>query len=310
MTRILLVDIIRAMKKPTPVIVVHGGAGAWQENLDRLEIARTACDLAARAGQAVLLDGGSALDAVEVAVRVLEDSPVLDAGRGSYLNARGEIEMDAMIMDGGTLDIGAVAAVQRVRYPISLARELLSIDGTNFLVGQGAEAFADSIGFPRCSHQDLFVDPLAQQTKGTGITNDTVGAVARDGNGDLAAATSTGGTRGKLPGRVGDSPLVGSGAYADNQSAAVSATGYGEALMKVLISKQVCDYIAAGLPAQRACLAAIELLGKRVSGTGGIIAVEANGQVGVGFNTYAMPYAFVTGDGQIVTGERTMPDTA
>ena len=133
-----------------PVIIVHGGAGPW-EDLDRLQPGQIACEAAAQAGQKVLLDGGSALDAVEVAVRVLEDSPALDAGRGSYPNARGEIEMDAMIMDGRTLDIGAVAAVQRMRYPVSLARELLSVQDTNFLVGPGAESFADSIGFQRAA---------------------------------------------------------------------------------------------------------------------------------------------------------------
>ena len=153
-------SIIRWMKNKA-VILVHGGAGAWEEDLNRLKAGRIACEAAAQAGQAVLLGGGSALDAAEVAVRVLEDGPSLDAGRGSYPNARGEIEMDAMIMDGRTLDIGAVASVQRMRYPISLARELLSLHNTNFLVGLGAESFADSVGFPRCDHEDLIVDPAS-----------------------------------------------------------------------------------------------------------------------------------------------------
>lgn len=286
-----------------PVIIVHGGAGAWEEDLNRLEVARAACEAAAHAGQVVLLDGGSALDGAEVAVRVLEDSPVLDAGRGSYLNARGEIEMDAMIMDGRRLNIGAVAAIQCMRYPVSLARELLDVDGTNFLVGSGAEAFADSIGFPRCSHMDLVVDPAIMNSGGSSPTSDTVGAVALDGNSNLAAATSTGGTRAKLPGRVGDSPLVGSGAYADNLTAGVSATGRGEELMKILISKQVCDFVAAGLTAADACQAAVRLLDRRVQGTGGLIAIDAHGRIGFAFNTFAMPYAFAVGEAPIIVGQ-------
>ncbi len=284
------------------VIVVHGGAGAWEEDLDKLKVARVACEEAARAGQSVLLKGGSALDAVEVAVRVLEDSPALDAGRGSYLNAHGEIEMDALIMDGRTLELGAVGAVQKIRYPISLARELLSIDDTNFLVGPGAELFADRIGFPRCEHHDLLIDPDLWDQDQSGLTSDTVGAVALDGSGDVAAATSTGGTRAKLPGRIGDSPLVGCGAYADNLTAAVSATGRGEDLMKIMISKQVCDFVAAGLTAREACDSALELLRRRVQGSGGLIAIDANGRIGCAYNTFAMPYAHATNGSTIVVG--------
>ena len=289
--------------KKNPVVLVHGGAGAWEADLKRLEAGRNACDAAALAGQTVLLDGGSALDAVEVAVRVMEDSPALDAGRGSYLNANGEVEMDAMIMDGLTLGLGAVAAVRRVLYPISLARELLAVDGTNFLVGYGAELFADSIGFPRCEHSELLVDPSIWGNQPAGITRDTVGAVALDREGNLAAATSTGGTRAKLPGRVGDSPLIGSGGYADNLTAAVSATGRGEDLMKILISKQVCDFVAAGLPAHEACQAAMRMLDQRVGGAGGVIAVDAAGRIGVAYNTYAMPYAYAVGADSVAGGQ-------
>lgn len=285
-----------------PVIIVHGGAGPW-EDLDRLKPGQIACEAAAQAGQKVLLDGGSALDAVEVAVRVLEDSPALDAGRGSYPNARGEIEMDAMIMDGRSLDIGAVAAVQRMRYPVSLARELLSLPDTNFLVGPGAESFADSIGFPRCEHEDLIVDPTAWDPDAVGPMSDTVGAVARDAEGNLAAATSTGGTRAKLPGRVGDSPLIGAGAYADNLNAAVSATGRGEELMKILASKLVCDFVSAGLEAQDACQSAIRILDNRVNGKGGLIAIDGNGLIGFAYNTNAMPHAYAIGDSSITVGQ-------
>ncbi len=300
-----------------PAIIVHGGAGAWNLTSDRLTEAIEACHAAAEAGQKVLLAGGSALDGVETAVNILEDAPMLDAGRGSYLNANGDVEMDALIMDGRDLNMGAVAAVSRVRYPISLARRVMTDSEHTFIVSAGADAFADSIGFPRCDVEELLVGTELERYQALkarehyetveiftepGSMGDTVGAVAIDQNGNVATATSTGGTRKKLPGRVGDSPLVGSGGYADNWTAAVSATGYGEALMKVLISKQVCDFVAAGLSAQSACEAAIRLLEERVDSKGGVIAVDRTGKIGFSFNTDGMPYAFVVGDGEIING--------
>ena len=298
-------------------IIVHGGAGAWKRREGNLPQAVTACEDAAAEGQRILNEGGSALDAVEAAVRILEDCPVLDAGRGSYLNAAGDVEMDAIIMDGATLNLGAVGAVQRVRHPISLARRVLTDTEHSLLVAYGAEAFADRIGFPRCDVTELLVgEELAKfhalqeepDYDTATIFNEegsmgTVGAVALDLSGNLAAATSTGGTRKKLPGRVGDSPLVGSGAYADNWSAAASATGYGEALMKVVISKRVCDYVATGLDAQGACEAAIRVLAERVQGRGGIIAVDPRGHVGFAYNTAAMPHASALGDSAVESGE-------
>ena len=282
----------------TIAIIVHGGAGAWGASDDRLEQAKAACAEAAEIGRAILLKGGSALDAVEAAVNVLEDCPILDAGRGSYPNAEGDVEMDALIMDGRDLSMGAIAAIQRVRHPISLARRVMAESGHNFLVGLGADAFADSIAFPRCSVEELLVKDLhldeiiTTQPAEPAAIGDTVGAVALDMNGNLAAATSTGGTANKRAGRVGDSPLVGSGAYADNWTAAVSATGYGEALMRVVISKRVCDFVGTGLSARSACESAIRVLEERTAGKGGLIAVDARGQVGWAFNTRAMPYAY------------------
>lgn len=283
-------------------IVVHGGAGAWVLDSERLREGLAACRQAALAGHAVLAAGGRALDAVETAVHLLEDCPALDAGRGSYLNANGEVEMDALIMDGRSLDLGAVAAIQHVRHPISLARQVMEQTKHTFLVAAGADAFADRIGFPRCGVEELVVGTAVNPAAAHGPLGDTVGAVALDALGDLAAATSTGGTREKLPGRVGDSPLVGSGGYADNRTAGVSATGHGESLMKVLISKQVCDYVATGLSAQAACEAAIRLLAERVGGEGGLIALDAGGRVGVAFNTAAMPYAYVVVGEEVVEG--------
>jgi beta-aspartyl-peptidase (threonine type) len=250
----------------------------------------------------LLLDGGSALDAVEAAVRILEDCPEMDAGRGSHPNTLGEIEMDALIMDGASLNLGAVAAVQRIRYPISLARRLMENGRHNFLVGTGAELFADSIGFPRCETADLLVVEARREGQPASLEGDTVGAVALDADGNLASATSTGGVRDQLPGRVGDSPLVGSGGYADNRTAAVGATGRGEDLMKVIISKQVCDFVAAGLSAQKACDAAIKLLEERVDGRGGLIAIDSSGEIGIAFNTRMMPHAYVVENGVVISG--------
>ena len=298
-------------------IIVHGGAGAWKRRDGKLPQAVAACADAAAEGQRLLAEGGSALAAVEAAVRILEDSPVLDAGRGSYLNAAGNVEMDAIIMDGETLNLGAVAAVQRVLHPISLARHVLTDIEHSLLVAYGAEAFADRIGFPRCDVTELLVGDELEKFNALQDNPDydtaaifteegsmgTVGAVALDQAGNLAAATSTGGTRKKLPGRVGDSPLVGSGAYADNWTAAASATGYGEALMKVVISKRVCDFVGNGLAAQGACDAAIRVLEERVKGKGGIIAIDPRGNVGFAYNTAAMPYAFARGTDPIESGE-------
>lgn len=294
----------------TIAIIVHGGAGGWSLSEARRLEAITACAEAAAAGRSLLLDGGSALDAVEAAVRILEDCPVLDAGRGSYPNADGNVEMDALIMDGRDLGMGAIAAIQRVRHPVSLARRVMEESGHNFLVGGGAEAFADSIDFPRCSVEELLVNDLHIEEFSTSdklnsavaAMGDTVGAVAMDASGNLAAATSTGGTANKLAGRVGDSPLVGSGAYADNWTAAVSATGYGEALMRVVISKRVCDFVGTGLSARSACESAIRVLEERTGGEGGLIAVDARGQVGWAYNTQAMPYAYAIDDNEVVTG--------
>ena len=287
----------------TLAIIVHGGAGGWNQSAARKQEAIAACAQAAEAGQAILRQGGSAVDAVEAAVNILEDCPVLDAGRGSYPNAEGNVEMDALIMDGRDLNLGAIAAIQRVRHPISLARRVMLESGHSFLVGAGADAFADDIGFERCSVEELLIDDLhIDEMIPTSAIGDTVGAVALDIHGNVAAATSTGGTANKRAGRVGDSPLVGSGAYADNWTAAVSATGYGEALMRVVISKRVCDFVGTGLSARSACEAAIRVLEERTGGVGGLIAVDARGQVGWAHNTAAMPYAYGVNDDAVVSG--------
>ncbi len=302
-----------------PAIIVHGGAGAWKLDSPRLQEGIAACQAAAAAGQKILLAGGSSLDAVEAAVHILEDCPALDAAVGSYLTTEGKVEMDALIMDGRTLDLGCVAAVERVRHPISLAREVMHKTEHSVLVGEGASKFADAIGFPRCDPAELIIEDervhhekiqeLAQYHPSDvfvipGSMGDTVGAVAIDQAGNLAAATSTGGTRNQLPGRVGDSPLVGSGGYADNFSGAVSSTGHGESLMKMVISKQACDFMGIGMNPMEACTAAINKLAQRMgeNGKGGLIAIDRYGRIGYYFNTDGMPYAHVSGEGEIVSG--------
>ncbi len=293
-----------------PSLIVHGGA--WSIPKTEVEDHVNGCRVAAQAGWDVLTKGGSALDTVEAAVRVLEDDPTYDAGRGSVLNADGDIEMDAIIMDGTTLNTGAVAAIQRVQHPITVARLVMERSEHNLLVGTGAEAFARRMGVPVCPQVNLITErelerwQMAQKSghepTRKEFTHDTVGAVARDVNGHLAVATSTGGTFNKLPGRVGDSPLIGSGAYADDLCGAASATGWGESLMKIVISKSACDLIANGLTAQEAADAAIKRLADRVNGHGGIIVIDAQGSAGYARNTPGMAYAYVTAEGNIIAG--------
>lgn len=273
-----------------PVLVVHGGAGFFPEEQHAASLA--GCRTAALAGWQCLLSGASALDAVEAAVRVLEDDPHFDAGRGSFFNREGVVQMDAIVMDGRTLDLGAVAAVERIRHPVTLARWVMERSPHNVIVGPGAMAFAESEGMPLCDPSELsgtyaYDDPRAQRP------SDTVGAVALDMHGNFAVATSTGGMPNKWPGRVGDSPLVGSGAYADNLSGAASATGDGEKLMRIVISKTACDLLQAGRNAQDVAGEVLRLLSARTGGLGGVIIVDRWGRVGLAHTTPHMPHAYL-----------------
>jgi beta-aspartyl-peptidase (threonine type) len=279
-----------------PIIVVHGGAGAWPRFPERIAPALAACERAAAAGRAIVAAAGAALDAVEAAVRVLEDEPVLNAGRGSYANTAGEVEMDALLMDGADLRLGAVAAIQRVRNPVALARAVMDRTPHTLLVGNGASRFADEIGFPRCDVAELLAGRSAPVA-------DTVGAVARDAAGNVAVAASTGGIPRKLPGRVGDTPLVGSGAYADNATCAVTATGDGEALMRITISRLVRDLVERGATPQEACDAAMIVLSARTGGQGGLIALDGHGRAGASFNSPAMPVAVAFADGRVASAD-------
>lgn len=293
-----------------PAIVVHGGAGhlgpddpasSGGADAPRLEGVRRA----AEAGWAVLRAGGSAVDAVEAAVRVLEDDPTFNAGTGACLTAAGDVELDASIMDGATLACGGIAAVKDVKNPVGLARRVMERSPHVLLAGPGASAFAREVGIPPHPNA-LLVTPRqrarweaaragARAARKTG----TVGAAARDARGHLAAATSTGGMELKRAGRVGDTPLIGCGTYADDARAAVSCTGHGERIIQVTLARHAADLAAAGLPPMEAARAAVAMLGERVKGEGGLILIGPAGEVGFAHNTPVMSRAWTGPDGVI-----------
>jgi beta-aspartyl-peptidase (threonine type) len=252
-----------------------------------------------------LVAGMSALDAVEHAVKMLEADPTYDAGRGAFLNEAGEVELDAIIMDGRTLEFGAVAAMQNILHPVSVARKVMDETEHCLLVGPGALSFAKRMGFEELIPQALlterelaFFESIKNKTSFKTHhpfefePRDTVGAVAMDSEGNFAVATSTGGTARKLRGRVGDSPIVGAGAYADNYLGAVSATGWGESIMKVILSKRVCDQFH-HTDAMDAAKRGVQYLQDRVNGLGGVIGINAAGEYAFAFNTKRMARGFV-----------------
>jgi L-asparaginase / beta-aspartyl-peptidase len=329
-----------------PALIVHGGA--WNIPNDSVDRCKTGCLAALNAGWSILSSGGSAIDAIEAVIVVLENDPVFDAGYGSHLNLDGQVECDAIIMNAATLRAGSVAAVQRIRNPIRLARKVLEECPHMMLVGGGAERFAESHGVPLCDPEELIAPAEREAWQSCrqdehaaanhrGHEQGTVGAVALDANGALFAATSTGGTCCKLPGRVGDSPLIGCGCYADIEAGGVSATGYGEAIMKVVLAKTATDFLrdsrVAGMqnpasshaaqnraatsaviasPAMRAARHviassvmraaqdAIALLARKTGGTAGLILLDRDGVPGFAFNTPRMAYAYVAPDGTFV----------
>lgn len=339
-------------------IIVHGGAGTFAA--ERHELATAGCRKAALVGWRVLQAGGSALDAVEAAVRALEDNSTFNAGTGSTLTAEGKIEMDAGMMEGHTLNVGAVAGVEYIKNPISLARKVLESQHV-LLIGRGAGDFAAESGLPLCTLDDLMTErqyqnwqavqqkqaeqqeqrareareasetsenaegreeprylrrevwSLPGNDRGTQVSarpsaasgkpeakedeqkHGTVGAAALDMSGNLAAATSTGGIFNKYPGRVGDSPLVGCGFYAD-EYAAVSCTGQGEDFMRLLVAKRAADFVARGDNASTAAEAAIGVLGAKADGRGGLILVDRLGNVGFAWNTENLARAYMAGE--------------
>jgi L-asparaginase / beta-aspartyl-peptidase len=291
---------------PDPVLVVHGGA--WAIPDDMVEAHLNGVRSAMAAGWRVLEGGGPALDAVEEAVVIMEDDETFDAGRGSFLNRDGKVQLDALIMDGGTLRAGGVGCVERLRNPVRAARKILSDSPHVYFVAEGAERFAAEHGIPLCRNQDLIIPREVERLRefqarpadakadlfAPTISHDTVGAVALDGAGNIAAATSTGGTLNKAPGRLGDSSLIGCGCYADNQTAAASTTGWGEPIMKLVLAKWAADRVATGSLPEWVAAEAINYLKDRVNGHGGMILLDARGRFGIAHNTPRMAWALKT----------------
>jgi beta-aspartyl-peptidase (threonine type) len=283
-------------------LVVHGGA--WDMPDDVVAAHKSGVQEALKAGWAVLSKGGSAVDAVEAAIMVMEDNDTFNAGRGSFLNASGEVELDASIMDGKTFKAGAVAAVQTIRHPISLARRIMEESDHILLVGMGATRFAREHGIQTCSQDDLIVmreierwreaqrskkPPAKGPSRKKKVAHDTVGAVALDRAGNIASGTSTGGTPNKYPGRVSDSPLIGCGTYAENAVGGASATGWGESMIRVVMAKSIIDRMSLnGGDPEQAAQEGIKTLARNVDGMGGVIALSPEGKIGIAFNTRRM----------------------
>ncbi len=310
-----------------PVLVIHGGAWAIPDDMVEAHIRGVSRALAA--GWRVLERAGSggcaALDAVEEAVVIMEDDETFDAGRGSFLNRDGKVQLDALIMDGATLRAGGVGCVERLRNPVRAARKVLSESPHVYFVGEGAEKFAAEHGIALCDNKDLIIpreverlreyqaDAARRKSEKSSpdgndlfapdsdedaddmtISHDTVGAVALDRNGNIAAATSTGGTLNKAPGRLGDSSLIGCGCYANDESAAVSTTGWGEPIMKLVLAKWTADRIQAGNLPEWSAQEAMNYLKQRLNGHGGIIVLDPEGHIGIAHNTPRMAWACKT----------------
>ena len=289
------------------VLVAHGGAGDYSKMTPPIiEARREGMVKAIRVGYAVLAGGGASLDAVEATIRELEDSGLYDAGRGAYYTKEGVPEMDAAIMDGRTLQAGSVASVKRIANPIHLARLVMEKTPHVLLVAEGAEEFAKSQGIELVSPYYFYNEREwkrfqdAQQAKQAGDGHGTVGVVALDKAGNLAAGTSTGGTVLKMPGRVGDSPIIGAGTYANNDSCAVSATGTGEFFMRNVVASDICArvrYLNVTVQQAAGDVVMKELVEQK--GDGGVIVLDRRGNIATPFNTTGMMTAIVHGDGKI-----------
>jgi beta-aspartyl-peptidase (threonine type) len=317
-------------------LVLHGGAGVIERaTMDpKMEASyRASIKQAAEAAAKVLDSGGSSVDAVEAAIQILEDDPLFNAGRGAVFTAEGKNELDAAIMDGATLKAGAVAGVTRTRHPISLARAVMEKSPHVMLIGAGADAFAAEVGLEQVDPSFFFTErrwqSLVKQLKKEGrpipprpagappepvsslvpVESEgahkygTVGVVALDRQGNIAAGTSTGGTQAKRWGRVGDSPIIGAGTYASNRSCAVSATGTGEYFIRLTVAREVCALVEyKGMPLQAAADQVIHKELKALNGDGGLIALTPDGQLAWSFNTPGMFRARMREGGKLETG--------
>ena len=290
----------------TPVLVVHGGA--WAIPDDMVEAHLQGVRQAVTSGWRLLERGGTAMDAIEAAVTTMEDDETFDAGRGSFLNRDGRVQLDALMMDGATLRAGGVGCVERIRNPIQAARLVLEKSPHVYFVAEGAERFAQEHGVQLCQNEELIIEREVRRLKeaqakqaagkpdltfaGPGFGCDTVGAVALDMHGNIAAGTSTGGTLNKAPGRVGDSSLIGCGCYADNQGAAASCTGWGEPIMKLVLAKRGSDRVREGRTPEMIVNEAINHLHARLKAHGGMILLDVQGRFGIAHNTPRMAWAY------------------
>jgi len=293
-------------------IVVHGGAAFWRQYIRR---GLAGVSASASAGAEILRRGGSALDAVEAAVSVMEDDPVFNAGRGSSLTMKGTVEMDAAIMDGRDLSAGAVAMLRSMKNPVRLARLVTEKTDHVLLAGEEAERLGRLFSLPRINpitpeRRRIFIElkkgnpnSRARWMKKNAqllrqhpelLSSDTVGAVAMDSMGDFAAAASTGGVVLKLPGRIGDTPQIGCGLYSDNRSGAATFTGLGEIAVRLVLSKATCALMERGLPAPKAATMGIQDASRRLRGDAGIIAIDRKGRIAAVHNTPLMPWAYST----------------
>ncbi|XP_050080800.1 probable isoaspartyl peptidase/L-asparaginase GA20639 [Anopheles maculipalpis] len=287
-----------------PVLIVHGGAGTVSD--DRIPGKLRGVTLAAKVGYQVLARNGSVLEAVEQAVRIMEADRYFNAGYGSVLNAEGDVEMDASIMDGATKATGSLSGVRDLLHPISLARAVMEYSGHNFLIGDGLHSFALDRGFRFLDPPGQLVTQYAKDVLDDWKASDqsyrsgeggTVGAVAIDANGNIAATTSTGGVTGKRVGRVGDTPIIGSGTYADNRLGGVSLTGDGDIIMKVCIAYDVLRTAElTGREIQPVADELLDTMSAALGGTAGLVGVDSDGNVVVAHNSQHMSWAYQRGD--------------
>jgi L-asparaginase / beta-aspartyl-peptidase len=295
-------------QSPDYVLVIHGGAGSMNPERmtnERIEEAQSGLQQALDAGQTILKNGGSAIDAVEASIRVLEDHPAFNAGRGAVFNADGKIELDASIMDGSNLMAGAIAGVHTIKNPVSAARKVMEASPHVLLIGEGAEKFAGENGIELVDPSWFFTEKSRDEYQRIKERIDkegrkgTVGAVALDKHGNLAAATSTGGMAMKRFGRVGDVPIIGAGTYANNETCAVSATGHGEFFIRNVVSYDISAlmlYKQLSLEEAAHFVVMEKLAGQK--GNGGVIAVDKDGNVAMPFNTSGMFRGFVKSTGE------------